>query len=287
MVRLSIVKLLKVINITYLIYLLLSIINYSELVLVQEPEAINSFLVDYGFISFQTLYGLEGSTASIDSYSALIVLLNVFFNNGLNRYLITGIALFALLWTTRFTPIVILFFSISSYIIVKNRFIAVLAISSIFLGFYFFSFIELNYPDGRFFNKNISNKMVLHLLTHGRSFIWSEQLQSITNNFKVLDFIIGNYQYAEISIPWGKGSTANSHNSFFHLFFRTGVTVVIMIIFFTVEIFKKFDRRTFPIIFGIFLSATTNGTIFYVGNPVFLLVLIYLLFFYKKYNFIK
>ena len=287
MVKLPMVKLLKVINITYLIYLLLSILMYSGLVVAQEADAINSFLKDYGFISFETLYGLEGSTASIDSYSALIVLLNLFFNNRLNKYLIITIALFALVWTARFTPIVVLFFSVISYGFVKNRFLAIFAISSIFLASYLFIFIEMYYPDERFFNKNIPNSIVLHIITHGRTFIWSEQLQSIANNFKGLDFIIGNYQHAEISIPWGKGLTANSHNSFFHLFFRIGITAVIMIIFLMSKVFNKFDRRTFPIIFGIFLSASTNGTIFYVGNPVFLLVLIYLIYFYKEYNIVK
>jgi hypothetical protein len=257
------------------------------LILAQEPETLNSFVKDYGFISFETLYGLEGSTAAIDSYSALIILLNLFLNKRLSKYLIISIALFVLLWTTRFTPIVMLLFSVASYVIIRNRITAVLAISSVFLAFFSFSFLEMFYPNETFFIKDISNSIILHIATHGRTFIWSEQLQSIANNFSGLDFLIGNYKHAEVLIPWGEGATSNSHNSFFHLFFRIGVAAIFMIIFFIRKVFYNFDRRTFPIIFGIFLSATTNGTIFYVGNPIFLIILIYLTYFYKDYNIVK
>ena len=174
-----------------------------------------------------------------------------------------------------------------SYVIIRNRFSAVLAICSIFVAFFSFSFLEMFYADESFFIKDVPNGLLLNIATHGRTFIWSEQFQSILNNFNWLDFLIGNYQYAEIFIPWGEGVTSNSHNSFFSLYFRNGIVAVIMIIFFIRKIFYSFDRRTFPIIFGIFLSATTNGTVFYVGNPVFLLVLIYLTYFYKKYNIVR
>jgi len=287
MIKLSVVRLLRVVNITYLFYLLLSIISYSGLIFAQEPDALNSFIKEYGFISFETLYGLEGSTASIDSYSALIILVNLFLNKKLSRYMMIIIALFALLLTTRFTPIIMFLFSIISYVVVRNRILAVLAISSIFLGFFSFSFLEMFYPNESFFIENIPNSVILNVATHGRTFIWSEQLENIANNFNGLDFLIGNYKYAEVLIPWGEGSTSNSHNSFFSLFFRIGIAAIFMILFFIRKIFYNFDRRTFPVIFGIFLSATTNGTVFYVGNPVFLLVLIYLTYFYKEYNIVK
>ncbi len=286
-IKLSVVKLVKVVNITYLIYLFLSIFSYSGLIFSQEPDSLNSFVKDYGFVSFETLYGLEGSTAAIDSYSALVILLNLFLNKRLTKYLIITIALFALVWTTRFTPIVMFFLSVISYAVVRNRFAAVFAISSIFLGFFIFSFLEMFYPNESFFIKDIPNSVILHIATHGRSFIWSEQMKSISDNFSLIDYLIGNYSYAMIQIPWSDGFTDNSHNSFFSLFFRIGIATIFMVIFFIRKVFYNFDRRTFPVIFGIFLSATTNGTIFYVGNPVFLLILIYLTYFYKDYNIIK
>jgi hypothetical protein len=286
-IKLSVVKLLKVVNITYLIYLSLSIISYSGLILAQEPDSLNSFVKNYGFISFETLYGLEGSTAAIDSYSALIILLNIFLNKRLTKYLIITIALFALVWTTRFTPIVMFFFSLISYALVRNRFTAVFALISIFIGFFIFSYLEMFFPNDDFLLKGIPNSILLKMATHGRTFIWSEQLKSISDNFSLIDYLIGNYSYANVQIPWSGGSTANSHNSFFHLFFRIGIAAIFMILFFIRKVFYNFDRRTFPIIFVIFLSATTNGTIFYVGNPVFLLILIYLTYFYKEYNIIK
>ena len=287
-IKLSVTRLLRVINITYLLYLILSIISYSGIFLSQEGSLINSFFIDYGFISFETLYGLEGSTASIDSYSMLVLLLNIFLNRGLMKYLIILITLIVVLWTARLTPIVMFFFSIGSYFVIRNRFIATFILTSIFIAFFTFTFIELYFPYDDFFVKNVPNSILLHITTHGRTFIWAEQFKSISDNFHVIDYLIGNYKYAEVSIPWGAdGPYSNSHNSFFHLFFRTGVTAIIMVLFFIKKVFYNFDRRTFPVIFGIFLSATTNGTIFYVGNPVFLLILIYLTYFYKDYNIIK
>jgi len=286
-IKLSLVQLLKVVNITYLIYLFLSISSYSGLIFAQEPVTVNSFIKDYGLISFETLYGLEGSTASIDSYSALVILLNIFLSKKSSRYFIIMIAFFALLWTTRFTPIIMFLFAIISYVVIRNRVSAVLAMISIFLAFFGFTFLEMFYANKSFFIASIPNSVILNSATHGRTFIWSEQLQSITNNFNWLDFLIGNYKYAKVLIPWGEGATSNSHNSFFSLFFRIGVAAIFMIIFFIRKVFYNFDRRTFPIIFGIFLSATTNGTVFYVGNPIFLLVLIYLTYFYKEYNIVK
>lgn len=288
LIKLSVHRLLRVVNITYLLYLILSVISYSGIFFYQEGSLINSFFIDYGFISFETLYGLEGSTASIDSYSTLLLLLNIFLNRGLMKYIIIFITLIVVLWTARLTPIVMFLFSIGSFIFVRNRFIAIFLLISIFIAFFAFTFIELYYPHEDSFVKDIPNTLLLHIATHGRTFIWAEQFKSISDNFGLVDYLIGNYKYAEVLIPWGaEGPYANSHNSFFHLFFRIGIAAIFMIIFFIRKVFYNFDRRTFPVIFGIFLSATTNGTIFYVGNPVFLLVLIYLTYFYKDYNIIK
>jgi len=288
MIKLSVRRVLRIINITYLIYLILSIISYSGIVLSQEGNIINSFFVDYGFISFETLYGLEGSTASIDSYSTLIILLNIFLNRKLAKYLIILIALVAVVWTTRLTPVIMFSLSVGSYFVVRNKFIAVFFLVAIFIGFFSFTYIELYFPNENFFINGISNKQLLQIATHGRTFIWAEQFKSISANFSAVDYLIGNYKHAAVSIPWGaEGLYSNSHNSFFHLFFRIGVAAVFMVLFFIRKVFCNFDRNTFPIIFGIFLSASTNGTIFYVGNPVFLLILIYLTYFYKDYNIIK
>tara|TARA_B110000091_G_scaffold141074_1_gene150704 strand:- start:125 stop:1198 length:1074 start_codon:yes stop_codon:yes gene_type:complete len=287
LIMLSMRRLLRIINITYLLYLILSIISYSGISLAQGGTLVNSFFVDYGFVSFETLYGLEGSTASIDSYSTLVLLLNIFLNRGLMKYIIIFITLIVVLWTARLTPIVMFLFSMVSFIFVRNRFIAIFLLTSIFIAFIAFTFIELYYPYDDFFIKGIPNTILLHIATHGRTFIWAEQFKSISDNFGIVDYLIGNYKYAEVLVHWSDFPYFNSHNSFFHLFFRIGIAAIFMIIFFISKVFYNFDRRTFPVIFGIFLSATTNGTIFYVGNPVFLLVLIYLTYFYKDYNIIK
>ena len=56
-------------------------------------------------------------------YSAVIILINLFLNQKKHRFTIIFIALGALLWTTRFTPIVTLLLSIFSYFIVRNKLI--------------------------------------------------------------------------------------------------------------------------------------------------------------------
>ena len=216
-VKLAVNRLVEVINFTYLLYLFLSIMSYSGLLFQKTNYVLNSFVKDYGVISFETLYGLEGSTAAIDSYSAIVVLLNIFLNKKFSRYFFIFIAVFALLWTTRFTPIVSFILSVFSFAIVRNRFAAVALISAIFIGFFSFSFIEIYYPNESFFVPGVTNKTLLQLATHGRTFIWAQQVKSIALNFNVFDYLFGNYEHALVSLPWGGGSNSNSHNSFFNL----------------------------------------------------------------------
>lgn len=280
--EISLQELIKFCNYTFLIYFFLSLISYFGIAFHHPIDMINSFDINYGFISFETLYGLEGSTADIDSYSSVIVLLNLFLNRSKSKYLFMGVALLALIWTARFTPLVSFVFSVFIFLVVRNKWMALLSIFFIFIGFAAFTYIEMYQPYGHLFSSVASNKLVLQLATHGRTFIWSEQLKCIHDNFHLLDYVFGNFKYAEISIPWSDGTTSNSHNSFLALYFRMGILALFLLVLFVVKVFKSFNRYTFPLLFSIFLSATTNGTIFYVGNPIFIILTIYLIYFYKS-----
>jgi len=186
------------------------------------------------------------------------------------------------LWTTRFTPLVGMFLSIFVFYIVKNRYTALFFLCLIFFGFFAAVYIEIYYPDNYFFINDVSNKSLFHTATHGRTHIWSEQFINIFRNFSFYDVLFGNREYAEVEIFWSNGFTSNPHNSFLYLFFTSGLIGIIMIVYFIVMIFKTFDRNTFPIIYIIIISATTNGIIFYVGNPIYLILMIYLTHYYKE-----
>lgn len=280
-VKISIGELIKFINITFLFYLILSLFSYFGIFLKQSTE-LNSFAINYGFIKFETLYGVEGSTAFIDSYSATVVLLNMFLGKGKNKQIFIALGFLSLLWTARFTPLVSFVFAVLVYYMVRNKLMALLFLISIFIGFYIFTYLEMFHPYDDTLINGIPNKIILQLATHGRTYIWSEQIKNIQEFFTLKDYIFGNFKHANIFIPWGEGDTSNSHNSFLFLYFRTGIVAIIMIIYIYYKIIKSFDRRIFPIFFGILLSATTNGSIFYVGNPIYLIIIIYLSNFYDK-----
>jgi hypothetical protein len=280
----SIIDIVAFANWSFLIYFSLSLISYFGIAFQHSKDVLNSFDINYGFISFETLYGLEGSTADIDSYSSVIVLLNLFLNKRKSKYIFILMALIALIWTARFTPIVSFIFSVITFIFIRNKWSALIAISMIFVGFISFTYIEMYHPYDRYFSSLVPNKLVLQLATHGRTYIWSEQMKNISENFHLLDYLLGNYKFSEVSIPWSDGTTSNSHNSFLALYFRMGIVVLLMLAILIHKIFSSFNRLTFPILFSIFLSATTNGTIFYVGNPIFLILTIYLTYFYESYQ---
>lgn len=279
--KISTIDLVKFLNITYILYFILSLLTYFDFI-ISYPENVRSFTRDFGIIIFDSLKGLEGSTANIDSYSAIILLVNIFLNKQNTKIFFIAISLFALLWTTRFTPLVAVTLSISIFFIVRNKHIALLFLSLIFIGFFTAVYIEIFNPDDTFFINDISNKELFHTATHGRTHIWSEQFINIYENFNIYDTLFGNSKYAEVEIFWSNGFTSNPHNSFLYLFFEGGLITILMISYFIIMIFKTFDRNTFPIIYIIFISASTNGTIFYVANPIYLILLIYLTHYYGE-----
>lgn len=279
--RITTIDLVRFLNITYLIYVLLSLFSYFD-IFISYAEHVRSFTRDFGIITFDSLKGLEGSTANIDSYSAIILLVNIFLNKKNIKIFFIVVSLFILLWTTRFTPLVALVLSLSVFFIVRNKSMALLFLAFIFIGFFSAVFIEIYYPDNTFFLNETSNKALFHTATHGRTHIWSEQFINIYEYFNVYDVLFGNSKYAEVEIFWSKGFTSNPHNSFLYLFFGSGLIGILMIIYFITMIIKTFDRNTFPIIYVIFISASTNGTIFYVANPIYLILLVYLTHYYKN-----
>lgn len=279
--KVEINEIIRFVNITYLIYFFVSLISYFGIFFKQDL-GINSFNINYGFIQFETLYGIEGSTASIDSYSATVVLLNLFLRKDVKKYIIISIAFLALLWTARFTPLVSFIFSVLVFFIVRNRFFAFLFLTSIFVGIAILIYVEMNYPYKDSIIRGVPNTVLLHIATHGRTLIWASQFENINDYFTFKDYILGNFRFAEVEIYWSDGKTSNSHNSFLYLYLKTGMVAIIMLLSILYKIIKKYDRRLFPVLFGILLASTTNSTIFYVGNPIYLILTIYLLSFYNK-----
>ena len=75
------------INRTYLLYLVAATLLWSGLVpnTLYEYVDTEEFRVNFGFLQYGILYGLEGSPATIDSYSSLVLLINLFMYRGSDR----------------------------------------------------------------------------------------------------------------------------------------------------------------------------------------------------------
>lgn len=267
------------INLAFLTYLILSVMGMYDII-ISSPEDPNSFNYDFGVLKFETLYGLEGSTAHIDSFAGLVFLINMFRNKKKeNKYIFLFLSSFALAWTTRFTPIVALIVSLLTFLVIRNKSLALLSIISIFAAFFGVIYILTFYPN-RVALFGLTYDSFFYLATHGRAGIWTRQFHNIVNSFSFFDFLFGNFSLAEVKIHWRAGYTSNSHNSFLNIFFRAGFLGLLLFSILVRKSFQSFKRNTFPIIIAIIIAATTNSTIFYVSNPIYL----HILFFYLNFK---
>ncbi len=276
------------VNKTYLVYLTLSVLiwlgsangsiagNYND-----------EFHVTFGLFDYFMLFGIEGGSAFIDTYSALVLILNVFLNEARDRKLIIFASLFGILASFKMTPIVSLIAIFLLYpIYKKSRFLA--SIIMIFIGLVFLWLLNaLLHSDFVTINGQQVDVWVLaYGLTHARSMIWKQQIEILIANYDLIDYLFGRYSTGLFEVQaiqqWGELKEefhANPHNTYLLLFFRSPFLFVIFFTIFFIAQFKKFDRSTFPVILLIFLSSFTNSSLIGLGNPIYLMTLIYLLTF--------
>lgn len=273
----------KIINFTYLVYLFFSILAWIKVLPGLDYTTINSFMVNFGPISIETLYGVSGSTADIDSYSAIIFLWNLLIYRGKYRGLLMLVSLISFLLTLRGTPLVSLSASIIVYMLVRNRSAAFFSLFIIALGLIGTIFIENYYPDEQvfFLSEEKDWSALFWDITHARSALWINQIDLYLNNFSWHHYIYGpdlKEMTAYFTRPDGLEleENYNPHNSYLITLYRSTVFFVVLYTAFIYYSIQIFHRKTFPIIYFISLAALTNSSIFGLENPIYILMILFI-----------
>ena len=284
----------KFLNITYLSYLLVSILVWINLIPNFVYDAsffyVNEFYVDLGFIGWYILPGFDGSPAGLDAYSAAIAIINILFNTKRSKSIFIVFAIIGVVLTFRLTPFMIFIFVGLTYYFYKYKYFSIFLMFSIFMSFILV--LYLLYIDYSFLynGKHINIWELGYVVTHARTMIWVQQLDILFDTYTLFDYIFGKFSISLFGVPhyqlWGaiRGDEfhGNPHNTFLLLFFRAPLLFLIMFIIFIYTVFSNYNQKRFTVIFILFLASFTNSSIISLGNPIFLIILIYFLIYKEK-----
>lgn len=273
----------RFLNLTYVLYFMLSALDWLGFIPLVPHDSKNSFFVSLGGYTIETLYGIGGSTADIDSYSGLVLMWNLFINRGQSRWLMIGLSAVAMLLTFRFTPIVALLAACLSYLLVWNRTLAMLALILPALGFVMVLAILQVDPAAQVpLMPGTDWYSLLWNATHARSSIWLGQIDYYLTHFQFADFFYGPLdERMTVDFIDGDGrfhkDSYNPHNTYLALLFRSSVMFAIFYALFLWGVFRRARRNTFPVLFFVSIVAYTNASIIGLQNPAYLLVVMFLL----------
>lgn len=272
------------VNLLYIVYLMISIVLWAGLLPnanVNEDLIKEEFRVSFGFISYYVMPGIEGSPSYVDSFSGLILLLNLFIRSGQRlRKTAAILSVVGLALSLRMTPIVSIFVLLLASPIIRNR--------ALFLAFHFAAFssflaliimvhhkVVLN-----FFGLSVDVSLIAYLATHARSMIWEQQIMVLLTDYEWYDFLFGGFDMERFRIPsyqlTGEATgrdLSNPHSSYLLILFRSpllafGLAVVSIVAFAT-----SLRKEYFISVSFILLACYTNSSIISLGNPVYLYVI--------------
>ena len=197
-------------------------------------------------INKSILLGLDGSPASIDSFSALIFVLNLFFSVNRTKIFMLCISLIAVVITLRLTPMVAVIASILFYLAINNRLAwlsVVIVMNSVFIVFLYMSSIIMEDIE------SIQNQDYLYLYkaTHARFVIWGQQINIMLENYSFSNYVLGgfnnelfNVNLYQVSGEELNRSTYNPHSSILLLFFRNSFLFSLAYLTYLFLIIKSF-----------------------------------------------
>jgi|GEM_PF-2633695 hypothetical protein len=264
----TIKQLVVFINVTYLLYFLYSLVIYFYMVFISGVEGVNAFKEEVFGLSFYTLFGVEGSTAYIDSYSGLVFIINILLNkNKKTKKFYGSLSFLALMWTTRMTPIVATIGSFAYfYFLPVGLFYVLISFVIIQLGL---AIWLQSQPD--------PVKFFFAAITHNRSLMWTQHFEIFWNTLTLKEFFLTSYDDRYIVQVYGhERDTFNPHNSYFLLLFNSAIGFLTLVYLFLKKSLHVSDNRFKTIIFFILVAAITNSKVIGLGNPVYLLLIAFI-----------
>lgn len=271
------------INKTYIIYVIISAIFFYLIPnvlyqIIYHPQ----FYADYYFIKFPIFRGMQGGTpASIDSYSAIIFIINLFNkkNNPLRRRIL-ALSIICILLSLRMTPLVALSLSLLAYPIIRKPLMSVMVL---FLGFLLFLvFVVMLFNSPTLFG--IDFYQFAYLATHARSMVWVQQITVLLENYSFIDYLFGNFSSEKFSVPafqitgYEKDQLIdNPHNNYLLLFYQMPVPFILVYLGFLTKLGSNFNRKWFPAIMLLSIAGFTNSTIISLHNPIYIMIICFYL----------
>lgn len=245
--------LLRITNVTFLIYLFCSLLLYFKII--PQHENLNIFDFYIEGLQIKTFIGLYGGTASIDSYAMIVGLLNLLFGRGRKKYSMAVLAIASSVATLRFTPYLIIilplfFLKITRKLpVIFQRIVLIL----FFISFLFPLLIETlfdNYLVNLFINRALN----------GRAFLWMDFVELYNNSslqYKLFgfggldDFVVSTWNF----------ETNNPHNIFLAILINYGIIIYLVLITIVVLRFPKLSYNNKFVILAIFSAGIGNSVI--------------------------
>jgi len=279
-------EMLNFINFSFACYLLLSILFW----IFSSDDASNGRLQNeeftvhiFGF-SYQVLHGIKGSPAHVDTYSAVVLIINLTINS-MQKYrkIVIFLALLGILLSFRLTPFVGLFLVfISKPWLNKRYFFGLFNLLGMLLFILLISLLTVQ-PQLMLAGK-ISLSDFAYLGTHARSQIWVMQTDIMLTTYDIYQYIFGGFQVDKFSVPlmqfWGAETgrfASNPHNNYLLLFFRSPLLFIYMMLVFYWCSLKYLNKRYYLLFSFILLACYTNSSLISLENPVYIYLFIYLL----------
>jgi len=269
--KLEINEVVKFLNITYLIYSILSLFVYLHVFLpALRFDIYNQFDIYVRGYSFKTYVGFDGSTSSIDSYSMLIFVINLLLNkNNKSKYLFMAIALSQSLLTFRMTPIVSILISAPILVFpLKLRKIY----TSLCIIFAFISFL-IPYQ----FRNNIDITYSFISYTHYRNITWNNFIEYF-RSIDLLNILLGTRTEMEpVYTSWAGKWINHPHSTYLRMLLYYGViNYIIFFIWFFINNLKITNKRFQFVFISTVIFGVTNLNIFYSRTCVYYIILLYL-----------
>lgn len=260
-------QLLKIHNATFLIYVFLSSLLYFELINIDRP--INTFPTSLFGYSFRTFFGFHGSTASIDSYSAFTLVVNLLLNKRFSKWFFVLLSGFIAAGTLRSTPVLVIFGSFLSVFVIRilgTKMITVLNLV-LFLSFTTpFLVMELLRDDTELL-------LSLKMATTGRSNLWITMLDEYLNQ-GLENQLFGFSNANSLSVDVWKENITNPHNAFFSLLISYGLLVLVAVYLWLTKKMRMMGTAELIITYAVLMGAISNGELFnFSGAPLVVWIL--------------
>lgn len=281
--RIGEIQLIRFLNITYLFYVTISILFYLFLPSFFDLKEGSNNIMNLGGVSLIMLQSIEGSAASLDTYSALVLVMNLSFAKKFKKWkFYVFLSCFVLLWTFRLTPLFGLCLALAGALYVNSgKKSLIFIVIFIFAPFFFSIYLYRTNID----YQGVPIQFILNAITHNRVMIWDQQLHILSSNYGVWDYIFGNFSSELFSVQSYQvdGSLRkdyfidNPHNSYLYLYFRSPLLFALSFVIVMRRIWSKYEARWWPVVIIILVGALTNGQLLTLQNPIPLIVLIFYL----------